>query len=124
MSYAYTPCVGRQCLVTFSKSPRVLDEHDQAVRVIAAVADVEAVGEETISLLLVKVYPHRSDVDADLETQPSAEPEPPLELTLRSDAILAMNPVDEPGEWEENEDDEGDDDDPDDGERAPLRALP
>lgn len=129
MSFAYTPCVGRQVLVTFSKNPRVLDDQEQAVRVIAAIAEVESVGEETVSLLLLRVYPHRNDVDID-ENRPYDEPEPPLELTLRADAILAMSPLDDEEEYDEDEDedeeldDADDDDDPDDGERANIHRLP
>jgi len=120
MSYSYTPCVSRQCLVTFQKNPRVLDEHEHAVRVIAAVAEVEAVGQETVSLLLLRVYPHRADIDADdITGQPYDDPDPPLELTLRSDAILAMSPIDDEDDEddeeyaEEDEDDDDDDDDDD-----------
>ena len=128
MSYAYSPCVGRQCLVTFSKSPRVLDERERAVRVIAAIADVESVGEETVSLLLHRVYPHRADVEADdADGQVFDEPEPALELTLRADAILALNPIDEEEEYDDEED-EADEDglnmDDDSEDEPPLRAVP
>lgn len=128
MSYAFTHQVGRQCLVTFQKNPRVLDEHDQAVRAIAAVADVESVGEETVTLLLHKVFPHRSDVGAAEGEQPFAEPDPPMELTLRSDAILSMNAIDDPEEYEGEDEEEGDeddegDDDPDEGEDGTVVPI-